>query len=68
MTETATAINSNAGGTTASLTANDTLNGSPVTVGTGAGEVSFTLVSTLPSGLVLNADKTITVAPGTASG
>ncbi|MDQ6473131.1 hypothetical protein RB619_21055, partial [Flavobacterium sp. LHD-80] len=48
--------------------ANDTLNGTPATVGTGAGQVGFTLVSTLPAGLTLNADKTITVAPGTASG
>ncbi|SMO60636.1 gliding motility-associated C-terminal domain-containing protein [Flavobacterium resistens] len=68
VTETTTAINSNNGGTTISLTANDTLNGTPVTVGTGAGQVTFTLVSTLPTGLTLNADKTITVAPGTASG
>ncbi|MTH16151.1 gliding motility-associated C-terminal domain-containing protein, partial [Flavobacterium sp. LC2016-01] len=68
VTETTTAINSNAGGTTISLTANDTLNGTPVTVGTGAGEVTFTLISTLPTGLTINADKTITVAPGTASG
>ncbi|MHC0442180.1 Ig-like domain-containing protein, partial [Flavobacterium sp. 3-210] len=68
LTETTTAINSNNGGTTISLTANDTLNGTPVTVGTGAGKVTFTLVSTLPTGLTLNADKTITVAPGTASG
>ncbi|MDQ6473126.1 hypothetical protein RB619_21030, partial [Flavobacterium sp. LHD-80] len=68
VTETTTAINSNNGGTTISLTANDTLNGTPVTVGTGAGEVTFTLVSTLPAGLTLNTDKTITVASGTASG
>ncbi len=68
VTETTASINSNIGGTTISLTANDTLNGTPVTVGTGAGEVTFTLVSTLPAGLTLNADKTITVAPGTASG
>nr|MBU3862541.1 hypothetical protein [Flavobacterium sp. MC2016-06] len=68
VTETTTAINGNIGGTTASLTANDTLNGNPVTVGTGAGEVSFTLVSTLPAGLTMNADQTITVAAGTPSG
>jgi competence protein ComGF len=68
VTETTAAINSNIGGTTVSLTANDTLNGTAVTVGTGAGQVGFTLVSTLPAGLTLNADKTITVAPGTASG
>ncbi|WP_208749413.1 hypothetical protein, partial [Flavobacterium zhairuonense] len=61
-------INSNAGGTTASLTANDTLNGTPVTVGAGTGQVTFMLVSTLPAGLTINADKTITVALGTASG
>ncbi|SMO95908.1 hypothetical protein SAMN06265349_1231, partial [Flavobacterium resistens] len=68
VTETTTAINSNNGGTTISLTANDTLNGTPVTVGTGAGKVTFTLVSTLPAGLTINVDKTITVAPGTTSG
>ncbi|MEN2403208.1 hypothetical protein GKZ90_0025745, partial [Flavobacterium sp. MC2016-06] len=42
VTETTTAINGNIGGTTTALTANDTLNGNPVTVGTSAGEVSFT--------------------------
>jgi hypothetical protein len=68
VTETTATINSNNGGTTVSLTANDTLNGTAVTVGTNAGQVGFTLVSTLPAGLTLNADKTITVAPGTASG
>ncbi|KAF2329482.1 T9SS type B sorting domain-containing protein, partial [Flavobacterium daemonense] len=68
VTETTAAINSNTGGTTISLTANDTLNGIPVTVGTGAAQVDFTLISTLPAGLTLNADKTITVAFGTASG
>nr|MBU3862530.1 hypothetical protein [Flavobacterium sp. MC2016-06] len=68
VTETTTAINGNIGGTTTALTANDTLNANPVTVGTGAGEVSFTLVSTLPAGLTMNADQTITVASGTVSG
>ena len=68
VTETTTAINSNNGGTTVSLTANDTLDGNPFAVGSGAGKVTFTLISTLPTGLTLNADQTITVAPGTASG
>ncbi|WP_194138727.1 HYR domain-containing protein [Flavobacterium hungaricum] len=66
--DTITAINGNIGGTTISLTANDTLNGNPFTVGNGAGQVTFTLISTLPAGLTLNADRTITVAPNTPAG
>ncbi|MFD2039666.1 gliding motility-associated C-terminal domain-containing protein [Flavobacterium artemisiae] len=68
VTETTTSINGNAGGTTASLTANDTLNGNPVVIGTGAGQVKLTLVGTLSSGLTLNADGTVTVAPNTPAG
>ncbi|UWY30506.1 gliding motility-associated C-terminal domain-containing protein [Flavobacterium sp. TR2] len=61
-------INGNIGGTTISLAANDKLNGSPITVGTAAGEVKFEIIGTLPSGLTLNADHTITVAPNTPKG
>ena len=61
-------INGNIGGTTISLTANDKLNGSPITVGTAAGEVKFEIIGTLPTGLALNSDYTITVAPNTPKG
>ncbi|MNS30369.1 NPCBM-associated, NEW3 domain of alpha-galactosidase [compost metagenome] len=58
-------INGNIGGTTISLIANDKLNGNPIVVGTAAGEVKFEIVGTLPTGLTLNSDYTITVAPNT---
>ncbi|EJG00233.1 gliding motility-associated C-terminal domain-containing protein, partial [Flavobacterium sp. F52] len=61
-------INGNIGGTTIALTANDKLNGSPITVGTAAGEVKFEIIGTLPAGLTLNSDYTITVAPNTPKG
>ncbi|WP_345157264.1 gliding motility-associated C-terminal domain-containing protein, partial [Flavobacterium ginsengisoli] len=61
-------INGNIGGTTISLTANDKLNGKAVAVGTGAGEVKFEIIGTLPAGLTLNSDYTITVAPNTPKG
>ncbi|QLC66199.1 gliding motility-associated C-terminal domain-containing protein [Flavobacterium sp. LPB0248] len=61
-------INGNIGGTTIALTANDKLNGSPIVVGTGAGEVKFEIVGTLPTGLTLNSDYTITVEPNTPKG
>ncbi|MDY0987700.1 HYR domain-containing protein, partial [Flavobacterium sp. CFBP9031] len=60
-------INGNIGGKTISLTANDKLNGNPITVGT-AGEVKFEIIGTLPTGLTLNSDYTITVAPNTPKG
>ncbi|MCM0664802.1 gliding motility-associated C-terminal domain-containing protein [Flavobacterium tyrosinilyticum] len=63
--DTVSPINGNIGGTTISLTANDKLNGNPITVGTAAGEVKFEIIGTLPSGLTLNSDYTITVAPNT---
>ncbi|KAF2082966.1 T9SS type B sorting domain-containing protein, partial [Flavobacterium sharifuzzamanii] len=58
-------INGNIGGTTISLTANDKLNGNAIVVGTAPGEVKFEIVGTLPAGLTLNSDYTITVAPNT---
>ncbi|MHC0445911.1 T9SS type B sorting domain-containing protein, partial [Flavobacterium sp. 3-218] len=58
-------INGNIGGTTISLIANDKLNGNPIAVGTATGEVKFEVVGTLPTGLTLNSDYTITVAPNT---
>ncbi|MFT0156358.1 choice-of-anchor L domain-containing protein, partial [Tenacibaculum ascidiaceicola] len=53
VTETTTPVNGLPGGTTSALTANDTLNGSPVTVGTNPGDVTVTPV-TVPTGLTLN--------------
>uniref|UniRef100_UPI003752CE62 T9SS type B sorting domain-containing protein n=1 Tax=Flavobacterium sp. TaxID=239 RepID=UPI003752CE62 len=51
------------GGTTSSVLANDTLNGSPLN----PIDVTLTPV-TVPSGLTLNPDGTITVSPGTFTG
>ncbi|MDX6187456.1 DUF11 domain-containing protein, partial [Flavobacterium sp. Fl-77] len=69
VTETTPAVNGLPGGTTTALTSNDTLNGSPVVVGTAAGNVQITS-STVPvgSGLVVNADGTVTVPANTPSG
>ncbi|RED21904.1 gliding motility-associated-like protein, partial [Flavobacterium cutihirudinis] len=61
-------VNGNTGGTTISLTTNDTLNGNPVKIGTNPGEVSINIIGTLPTGITLNADGTITVSPGTPKG
>src|SRR4051812_12113499 len=68
VTETTTAlINGAIGGTTESLTTNDTLNGNPVVIGTNPGEVKLTGI-TVPTGLTLNTNGTVTVAANTASG
>ena len=56
-------INGSTGATTASVLTNDTLNGVAVT----PSQVVLTGV-TVPTGLTLNADGTISVAPGTAAG
>ncbi len=61
--DTPSAINGYSGGTTPSVLTNDTLNGNPVI----PSEVNLTGV-TVPTGLTLNADGTITVAPQTAAG
>ncbi|WP_444626002.1 gliding motility-associated C-terminal domain-containing protein [Flavobacterium columnare] len=55
------------GGNTPNVTLNDKLNGSNVTIGTAAGQVSLTGVN-VPAGLTLNADGTITVGATTPSG
>jgi hypothetical protein len=61
--DTPTPINGTPGGSTPSVLANDTLNGSPLN------PTDATLTPTsVPAGLTLNADGTITVAPGTAAG
>ncbi|MDI9311081.1 MAG: gliding motility-associated C-terminal domain-containing protein, partial [Limnohabitans sp.] len=61
-------VNGLPGGTTTPLTANDTLNGLPVTVGTAPGNVTVTPVGTYPTGLTLNPNGTVTVAPNTPAG
>ncbi len=55
------------GGTTPAVTANDTIDGNPVVIGTADGEVTLSGV-TVPSQLTLNANGTITVNSGTPSG
>ncbi|MFS1520546.1 gliding motility-associated C-terminal domain-containing protein [Flavobacterium covae] len=55
------------GGNTPNITLNDKLNGSNVTIGTAAGQVSLTGVN-VPAGLTLNADGTITIGATTPSG
>ena len=67
VTETTTSINGNIGGTTASLITNDTLNGNPAVIGTNPGQVKLTGI-TVPTGLTLNTDGTISVGPNTAAG
>jgi gliding motility-associated-like protein len=67
VTETYGPINGNTGGTTPTLVLNDTLNGNPVTIGTNPGQVTLTAVS-VPTGLTLNPDGTVTVAANTPVG
>ncbi|MFL0171673.1 hypothetical protein V2646_14335, partial [Tenacibaculum maritimum] len=67
VTETTPGIDGLAGGTTGALTGNDTLNGVPVNIGTGPGDVVLT-PDNVPAGLTLNGDGTVTVAPGTPAG
>ncbi|OXA93196.1 hypothetical protein B0A62_14070, partial [Flavobacterium hydatis] len=65
--ETTTPINGNTGGKTPALTANDKLNGVDVVIGTNPGDVVLTPV-TVPTGLTLNPDGTVTIAPNTPAG
>ncbi|WP_396169487.1 discoidin domain-containing protein [Flavobacterium sp.] len=68
ITETTSSINGFTGGTTSVLTNNDTLNGSPVTIGIG-GNVTISVPNPLPTGLTLNTTTgVVTVAPNTPSG
>jgi hypothetical protein len=62
--DTTAAVNGLAGGTTSSLTSNDTLNGAAVVIGTAAGNVTLTGVN-VPEWLTLNPDGTVTIAPNT---
>ncbi|MCV9932748.1 gliding motility-associated C-terminal domain-containing protein, partial [Flavobacterium sp. LS1R47] len=67
VTETTDSINGITGGTTSSLISNDTLNGDKVVIGTNPGDVILT-PKTVPTGLTLNPDGTVTVAPNTPAG
>jgi gliding motility-associated-like protein len=62
-----TAVNGITGGTTCSLTLNDTLDGMPVVIGAAPGNVVLS-GTTVPAGLTLNADGTVTIAPNTLAG
>jgi hypothetical protein len=64
VTDTTVAVNGKTGGTTTSLTSNDTLNGSPVIIGTGTGNVTLQGVN-VPRWFTLNPDGTVTIAPNT---
>ncbi|MGZ9677470.1 beta strand repeat-containing protein, partial [Flavobacterium sp. GNP001] len=55
------------GDSTPSVVVNDTLDGNPVVIGTNPGQVTLTGV-TVPAGLTLNANGTITVNANTPSG
>ena len=61
------AVNGLTGGNTASLTLNDLLNGTAVVIGAAQGNVILTGI-TVPAGLTLNANGTVTVAPNTPAG
>ncbi|MCD9565971.1 hypothetical protein LVJ96_08110, partial [Tenacibaculum maritimum] len=67
VTETTPGIDGLAGGTTAALTGNDTLNGVPVNIGTGPGDVVLT-PDNVPAGLTLNGDGTVTIDANTPAG
>ncbi|MCC9071586.1 DUF11 domain-containing protein [Flavobacterium sp. F-65] len=67
VTETEGPINGSAGGTTRSLIDNDTLDGRTVVIGVNSGHVVLTLVS-IPAGLTLNPDGTVTVGLNTPAG
>ncbi|CAN1501521.1 Ice-binding protein [Flavobacteriaceae bacterium] len=65
--DTTSAVSAITGGDTVSLTLNDLLDGVAVVIGTDPGNVILTGV-TVPAGLTLNANGTVTVAPNTAEG
>ena len=65
--ETTASVNGLTGGNTAALTLNDLLGGAPVVIGTAPGNVVLTGV-TIPAGMTLNANGTVTIAPNTHEG
>ena len=60
-------VNGGQGGTTATVITNDTLDGQPITLGTG-GNATLTPGTSPAAGLDMNPDGTITIAPGTPAG
>ena len=60
-------VNGGQGGTTATVISNDTLDGQPITLGSG-GNATLTPGASPNPGLVMNPDGTISIAPGTAAG
>jgi hypothetical protein len=67
VTDNTAAVNGLTGGNTTGLTLNDLLNGTAVVIGTAAGNVILTGI-TVPAGLTLNTNGTVTVAPNTPAG
>ncbi|WP_394773789.1 gliding motility-associated C-terminal domain-containing protein, partial [Flavobacterium sp.] len=67
LTENTQPINGSIGGTTFSLTNNDTLNGNPVVIANNPGGVILTAIN-VPIGLILNDNGTVTVKAGTPIG
>jgi trimeric autotransporter adhesin len=67
VTETTAAVNGISGGNTTALTLNDLLDGMAVVIGADPGNVTLIGV-TIPPGLTLNADGTVTILPNTAAG
>ncbi len=67
VTDNPATINGLTGGNTTSLTLNDILNGTAVIIGALPGNVILTGI-TVPAGLTLNANGTVTVAPNTIAG
>ena len=65
--DTTAPVNGFAGGNTVALTLNDRLNGVLVVIGTAPGNVTLTGI-TVPAGLTLNANGTVTIAPNTPAG
>ena len=65
--DTTAPVNGLTGGSTTALTLNDLLGGAPVVIGTVPGNVTLTGV-TIPTGMTLNANGVVTVAPNTAAG
>lgn len=65
--DTTAGVNGTTGGTTTTLTSNDKINGTAVVIGTAPGNVTVTGI-TVPAGMILNANGTVTVAPNTVAG
>jgi hypothetical protein len=65
--DTTPAVNGLTGGNTTALTSNDLLDGAAVVIGEAEGNVVLTGL-TVPSGLTLNLNGTVTVAPNTPAG